>query len=350
MKVTCAHKFNGPLLIEEMPIPKPKKGEALVRVKACAISVGDINTILGKRKEYYGGEFKFPHVPGYQGAGIVEYATGDSDEWQKGDPVVINGLISCGVCEYCKAGLENLCKEHELIGIDSDTQGCYAEYVSVPTRNLFRLSENIPFEQAVMISEAGVIYHAYAKRTPDPSGFSVAIFGCGRMGPITVAVSRAFGADLILVVDRHPDRLELGKSAGADVLINSKEKDPLEAIWRVTGGEGVSVAMEMTGSEDMIVNAIRSVCINGSVFLIGIRAPVVLELPTYYKNVIQKENNIMGCLGKTTKEFRLTTEMVMNGKLDLSGIPIKVFPLDQISKAWKMAIERKTPERVVLSI
>jgi L-iditol 2-dehydrogenase len=151
MKVACAHEFNGPLLIEEMPAPKPKKGEVLVRVKACAITVGDINTILGKRKEYYGGEFKFPHVPGYQGAGIVEYAASNVKGWRNEERVVISGLISCGTCEYCQAGLDNLCPKHKLIGIDSGTQGCYAEYVSVPARNIFRLSENVPFEQAVMI-------------------------------------------------------------------------------------------------------------------------------------------------------------------------------------------------------
>lgn len=351
MKAARIYGFNGPLIIEEMVEPELKKSEVLVRVKACAIASGEFSVILGRRKQYYGGEFIFPHVPGYQGVGIVEEVFSDIQGWHKGERVIVNGLISCGKCEHCKEGLDNLCAEHKLIGIDSGTQGCFAEYVSVQSRNLIRLSENIPFEQAVLISEAGVIYHAYAKMKQDQlKSFSVAIFGCGRMGPITVGGSRAFGADFIIIVDRHTDRLELARKAGADVMINSLEEDPLEKILHLTNGKGVNVAIEFTGSEDMIVNAIRSTGHNGKVFLIGIRAPVVLQLPTYYKDVIQKENNIIGCLGKTSSEFRLTAEMVGSGKLNLSKIPIKIFPFNQIVEAWKMATERKTAERIVLSI
>jgi len=351
MKVARIYELNSPLILEEMVTPEPKKGEVLVRVKACAIASGEFAVILGRRKQYYGGEFEFPHVPGYQGAGVVEDASSDEQGWRKGERVIVNGLISCGKCGYCKEGLDNLCTEHKLIGIDSGTQGCFAEYVSVPSRNLIPLSENIPFEQAVLISEAGVIYHAYAKMKPDQlKSFSVAIFGCGRMGQITVGVSRAFGADFVFVVDRHTDRLELAKMAGADVMIKSLGEDPVETILRLTNGKGVNVAIEFTGSGDMIVNSIRSTGHNGKVFLIGIRAPVVLQLPTYYKDVIQKENNIIGCLGKTSSEFHLTAEMFGSGKLNLSRIPIKVFPFNQIAEAWKVATERKTAERIVLNI
>lgn len=145
MRAVRIHEHGGPEVLryeEDVPVPEPGPGEALLKVKACALNYLDIWV----RRGLPGIPPKLPHIPGSDVAGTVEELGPGVEGFGKGERVVINPGVSCGSCEYCRQGEDSLCDTFHLIGEHVD--GGYAEFVKVPARNLLRIPEGISFEEA----------------------------------------------------------------------------------------------------------------------------------------------------------------------------------------------------------
>ncbi len=210
-----------------------------------------------------------------------------------------------------------------MIGKHRD--GGYAEFIVMPARSVFRLPDEIPFEQgAIMMCSSATSLHALYKARLKP-GESVAIFGVGGLGLSAIQLARALGASEVFAVDIKPAKLRLAESFGA-VPINAAEREPVEEIRRLTGGRGVDVALELIGLPLTMQQAVRSLAIKGRAALAGITDKTFEVAP--YHEVLNKEAEIIGVSDHLAAELPVLIEWVRQGKLDLSRIITRTVPLD----------------------
>src|SRR4051812_25160526 len=239
--------FPGDRQVEvvERPVPKAGPGEALVRTRASAICRSDMSLYYGR--PIVGGEATSTGqiVPGHEPAGeVVAVGEGVTAIAPGGRGAVYLG-IGDGTCEYCRSGYLFLCPNWKCVGFDVD--GGDADYIVVPAGNCLPLPDSISFETgAVMTDMVGTQFDA--QRRLGVSGTdTVAVFGIGPMGGAGILVAKGRGARVI-AVDILESRLEQARGLGADETINSREENPVDRLRALTGGHGVDVAIDCSGS------------------------------------------------------------------------------------------------------
>ncbi|MFQ5482648.1 MAG: alcohol dehydrogenase catalytic domain-containing protein, partial [Nitrospinaceae bacterium] len=176
--------------------------------------------------------------------------------YKAGDMVSTESHIFCGRCHQCRIGEEHVCVDQKIIGISTD--GCFAEYVKLPAKELWKTdTDKIRPEVAAIQEPLGNAVHACSR--VDLRGKSVAVFGCGTIGLFSLLVARAMGAAFLVGVDPNPVNLQRAEALGADLILQvdreaargrpfDPDEDQVDAIRRQCRGEGVDVAMEMAGS------------------------------------------------------------------------------------------------------
>jgi threonine dehydrogenase-like Zn-dependent dehydrogenase len=351
MKAVRIHEHNGPISIEEIPIPEPKPNEVLVRIKTCAIARGDRLVWSGERAKLAGLKWEFPHTLGSSAAGVIEAVGSDIEGWTSGDRIIPYPFISCGKCGYCLGGRENYCRQFRCVGIESGLSGYMAEYVSIPASKLLRLPENIPFEQGPWLRTGGTSFCGLSLAYVKP-GFTVVNFGCGITGATSIPFFHLFGASLVISVDIVPERLEFARQLGADETVNANEEDPVAAIFRLTKGEGVDLAVEYVGQESTIIQAIRSTRKCGTVLALGLpKPPLVLNMQGLYTpEIVFKGIKILGHRAQTMNTLATVIDLTSKGKLDFSKFPVRVFSLEQFDEAWQTAMDPSTTGIVVVNM
>jgi threonine 3-dehydrogenase len=196
-----------------------------------------------------------------------------------GDIVSTESHIICGACYQCRIGDTHVCADDKIIGISED--GCFAEAVKLPAKALWRTDiERIRPEVAAVQEPFGNAVHACTK--VNLRGKRIAIVGCGTIGLFAVAVARAMGANYVIGVEPMENHAEMARRLGADVVLRPEKQangkphasDPelTERIRKLTDGVGVDVALEMTGINSSVNNAIHAVRRGGDVILFGLKS------------------------------------------------------------------------------
>jgi 2-desacetyl-2-hydroxyethyl bacteriochlorophyllide A dehydrogenase len=318
MKAVRLVKPGQPLEMQEVPVPRVGAKDVLVKVKAAGICRSDMHYRAGTSPVH-----PLPMTLGHEVAGVIEEVGPAVRNVKVGDRVCLHYLVTCGDCRYCAMGTEQFCTTGSMIGKYQD--GGYAEYIVVPSRNAVPLPDEIPFEQgAIMMCSSATSLHALNKARVKP-GESVAVFGVGGLGISAVQLARAFGALDVYAVDINADKLKLTESYGA-IPVNAHIADPVAEIRRLTGGQGVDVALELVGLPQTIEQAVHSLGVFGRAVLVGI-AEHPFELHSYH-DVIPKEAQIIGCSDHLLTELHLLIEWVRRGVLDLSSVITRTVPLD----------------------
>jgi threonine 3-dehydrogenase len=196
-----------------------------------------------------------------------------------GDIVSTESHIICGACYQCRIGDTHVCADDKIIGISKD--GCFAEAVKLPAKALWRTNiDKIRPEVAAVQEPFGNAVHACTK--VNLRGKRVAIVGCGTIGLFAVAIARAMGANYIIGVEPMENHAEMARRLGADVVLRPESRsgdqshlsDPelTAQIRKLTDGVGVDVALEMTGINSSVNNAIHAVRRGGDVILFGLKS------------------------------------------------------------------------------
>ncbi len=341
MRAVRLHRVGEPLSIDEVPRPTPKHGEVLVDIKASGVCHSDLN--------YRDGVGTVGHLPitlGHEIAGVVDQIGDGVEDFEVGDRVVVHYVLSCGRCQYCAVGKENLCERYAMIGKDVD--GGFAEYIAVPARNLVRLPEDLPFEQGAILGCAvSTPLHALRRADLRP-GESVIVYGVGGLGVHAVQLaSRVFGAGLVVAVDVAEYKLELARRLGADVVINPRYEDPVERVREETDGRMADVVLDLVGRRETIMRGIECVGRGGRMVLVGIGPEDITISP--YRTVIGREMNIIGVNDHLKSELYQLVDLIASGRLDLSASITHKLPLEEANKALEM-LEKKldNPIRIVL--
>ena len=304
--------------LHEVAVPAVGSRDVLVRVKAAGICHSDAHYRAGKSLVR-----PLPLTLGHEVAGVVEAAGAKVAQFKSGDRVCLHYLASCGDCTYCQRGTEQFCASGAMIGKFRD--GGYAEFVVMPARSVFRLPDEIPFEQgAIMMCSSATSLHALNKARLR-AGESVAVFGVGGLGLSAIQLAKVFGAREVFAVDIQPGKLALAEQFGA-VPVNATECEPVAEIGRLTGGRGVDVALELIGLPLTMRQAVQSLPIQGRATLAGITDKTFEVAP--YLEMLNKEAEIIGVSDHLAQELPQLIEWARRGALDLSKVITRTLPLD----------------------
>jgi len=344
MKAAIFKELGTPLVIGEVPKPEVNANEILMKVKATAICIADIYSIRGERP------LQLPHIMGHEAAGIVAEVGSEVRNFKPGDRILGNAIVTCKQCYYCKRDLEQLCENHKIIGTDSGTQGAYAEFYKLPAENIYLLPEEIPFDQATVItSPLASAYHGV--RIADiQKGDTVVVYGGGAIGYHAMLGALTYDDVRVFMVDTVDEKLELAKEAGAAAVINAQNEDTVDTINRLTDGRGAAVAIEAVGSLKTVNQAILSVRKAGRVILMG--APwekIVFEFENYRRDFLFKEIKITSSITNRKDEMNQLIELVRTKKIDLSRSVSMTLPFGKVNDGIEIVKNNfGNPIRVVM--
>jgi L-iditol 2-dehydrogenase len=323
------------LELVQMPTPEIGPHDVLVRVRACGICGSDVHGLDGKT-----GRRIPPLVMGHEAAGEVVEAGAQVHDLHPGDRVTFDSTVYCGQCFHCTRGEVNLCDNREVLGVSPGPyrrHGAFAEYVSVPRRIMYRLPDNLSYEQAALIEAVSVAVHAVGI-TPVRLGDTAVVVGAGMIGLLAVQAVKLAGCTRIIAVDPDESRLALGRQMGVTATVNPKNSDAAALIRDMTEGRGADVALECVGATDPIRTAIAAVRKGGAVTLVGNVAPDI-NLPL--QSVVTRQIRLQGSCA-SNGEYPACIALLSAGAIQVGPLISAVAPLEE-GPSWFDRLYRHEP-------
>ena len=244
----------GDYRLDEVDVPVPGPGGALVRVEAVGICASDLKCYHGAPK-FWGDESRPAWtetlvIPGHEFVGrVVQVDDEGRRHWgiELGDRVVSEQIVPCWTCFYCRRGEYWLCEPHDIYGFKRSTPGAMARYMVFPARALVhKISKDLPPAHAAFAEPLSCALHA-VERGRIAFDDVVVVAGCGPIGMGMIAGAVAKGAAKVIALDMSASRLAVASRCGAAVTINVGEEDAVEVVRELTGGRGADVYLEATG-------------------------------------------------------------------------------------------------------
>lgn len=311
---------TGKLGVREWPEPEAGPGEALVRLTRVGICGSDVHFVIdGTAKTAF-----LPIVLGHEPAGVVEALGPGTEGPPAGTRVGIVPLITCGECDRCLAGRTVLCRRRACLG--ADVQGCWADLVAVPARNLVEIPDSLSDELAAVATDSvATAFHAVSTRGGVREGSRVAVFGTGGLGLSAVGIARSLGASHVWAVDPREEARGWALETGADEAI-----PPDGAVERIAKAGGVDVALEFVGREATVESAVRSLDDGGRAVVVGVGYEKVSggRLMTF----VLREREVVAAYGAEPGEVRTAIAMLADGRLKLPRVVGDVIPLADVAE------------------
>ena len=310
------------LAITDSPIPELAANEVLIRVKSCGICGSDVHGFDGSS-----GRRIPPVIMGHEASGVVDSVGSAVTRFAPGERVTFDSMISCGNCRFCRRGAPNLCDERRVLGVsceDYRRNGAFAEFVAVPEHIVYKIPDNLPFDEAALVEPVSVAVHA-VNRTPVQLGDTAVVIGAGMIGLLTVQALRTAGCGRIIAVDLEDDRLGLARELGADDTLNSRQEDIPAAVIKMTNGLGADIAVEAVGADATVRMAVHSVRKGGAVTLIGNITPDV-KFPL--QSVVTREVSVLGSCA-SSNDYPACLELMGRGKIRVTPIISATVPLER---------------------
>jgi len=337
MKAAVVREFGKPLTIEELPVPVPGPGEALVKIFATGVCHTDLHAADGD----WPVKPSPPFVPGHEGAGVVAAVGPGVKGLKEGDPVGIAWLHdACGVCEYCLTGWETLCEQQHCSGYS--VNGTFAEYAIGAADYLARLPPRVDFASMAPILCAGVTTYKGIKETEAKPGEWIAISGIGGLGHIAIQYARAMGLHVV-ALDVTPEKLALARSLGAEIAIDAKQPDAAAEVVRLTGG-GTHGVLVTAVSPPAFAQALQLVRRRGTVALVGL-PPGDFATPIF--DVVLKRITLRGSIVGTRRDLAEAIAFAVDGKIQSH---IHKAKLEDINSVFTSLKAGQVDGRIVLDL
>lgn len=325
MKAVLFHQHGNLDVLQyaDFPTPEPRPGEVLVRLRAAALNRLD----LWVREGWQGIRLDYPHIPGADGAGEVAALGEGVEGWSVGDRVVINSNLSCGKCAYCQAGQDNRCDSWGLLG--ETRRGTYAEYVSVPARNLFPLPSDFDAHQA---AAAGLVFHTawhslITRGNLRPAETVLIVGASGGVNTACIQIARLAGAT-VYVVGSSAEKLARAEALGAHFLIDrSKDENWSRVVYQMTGKRGVDVVVDNVGTT--FPQSFRAARKGGRILTVGNTGGARFEIDNRF--VFARHLSLIGSTMGTLQDFTVVMSLVFDGKL--KAVIDQTFPLSEAAAA-----------------
>ncbi len=325
MKALVKAKKEEGIWMEDVPRPHMGVNDALIKIKQTAICGTDIH--IYNWDDWSKRTIPVPMTVGHEFVGVVEDVGSGVAGLKAGDRVSGEGHITCGHCRNCRAGKRHLCRN--TVGVGVNRTGCFAEYLSIPAVNVFKLPDNIPDEVAAFFDPYGNAVHTALSF--DLVGEDVLITGAGPIGCIAAAVCRHVGARHVVVTDVNDYRLELAKKMGASRAVNvtrTNIKDTMKDLGMV---EGFDVGLEMSGNMDAFRSMIDAMNHGGRVAILGI-PPSSGAID--WNQVIFKGLILKGIYGREMFETWYKMTAMLQSGLDITPVLTHRYPINDYQKAF----------------
>ncbi len=315
--------------LEELPIPSIGPTEVLIRVEKAGVCGTDAHIYHWDAWAQH--RIVPPVTVGHEFMGRVAAVGAAVRAVAVGDRVSAEGHIADLTCFLCRIGDAHICERVKIIGVDRD--GAFAEYISMPEYNVWPLDPAIPDEFAAVFDPLGNAVHTVM--AADVSTKSVAITGVGSIGLMAIPVARAAGAASVYAFDVNPAKLELAKRLGADAVFDSRSAGLVDEMKARTGGNGVDVLLEMSGSGAAIDMGLQMVRNGGRAALLGIPSDSIsINLA---ERIIFKGLTVLGINGRRMFETWYQTQaLVKSGRVDLRPIITHVLPFEEYDRAFEL--------------
>lgn len=328
MKALVYHG-NRDLRLESVPDPKPDQGEVLIHVDYCGICATDVEEYLygpvfisGDEPNPVTGK-KIPIISGHEITGSIQEVGRDVHNLAVGDRVILNGILTCKTCFWCRRGEPTQCPSMAAVGFNID--GGLAEYLSWPASQVIRLPYNVSSEQAALAEPSAVALHA-VRRSRLQLGETTAILGVGAVGLLAMQAAKAIGGK-VFAVDKRQMSLDLAKTLGADAVINSDETDAGQALRDLTGGVGPDVVIDAAGGKETPELAIKWARRGGRVVLVAI----YIQKPEFdFNGVVSTEVEVLGSLAYQQRDVEEVVRMLANDTLKTMPLISDRIRLDEV--------------------
>jgi propanol-preferring alcohol dehydrogenase len=302
---------GDPLQLDDVPVPEPGAGEVLVRLSVCGICRTDLHVVEGELERP-----KLPLIPGHQAVGVISRLGSGVTERSIGERVGVAWLQgTCGQCEYCRSGRENLCLRAQFTGYQVD--GGYAEYAALPAAFAYPIPSSFSDEEAAPLLCAGIIGYRALRLSGIQPGQRLGLYGFGASAHIAIQLARHWGCQ-VYVCSLKPSHQALARDLGAAWVGGASEAPPVS----------LHASIMFAPAGELVIPALRALQRGGTLALAGIHMSTIPPL--------QYDRDLFG-----ERVIRSVTANTRQDGLDLlreaAAIPIKPrtqrFPLDQANRA-----------------
>ena len=304
MKAAVVHAFGKDLTIDDVAIPTPGPGQALVKLITSGVCHTDLHAVEGD----WPVKPNPPFIPGHEGVGTV-IALGEGVTNISVGQLVGNAWLwsACGDCQYCNTGWETLCEKQENGGYSVD--GSFGQYMLVDAKFAAIIPDGADLVEVAPVLCAGVTVYKGLKMTEAKPGQWVVISGIGGLGHIAVQYAKAMGLR-VAAVDIADDKLALAKKHGAELVVNALKQDPIEVVQRVTGGaHGVLVTAVHPSAFGQAIHMSRR---GGTIVFNGLPAG---DFPASIFEIVLKGLTVRGSIVGTRQDLAEALEFYARGQI-----------------------------------
>ena len=336
MKAAVVREFGAPLVIEEVAVPRPGRGEILVEVAASGVCHTDLHAAHGD----WPVKPNPPFIPGHEGVGTIAAVGEGVTHVKEGDRVGVPWLYSaCGHCEHCLGGWETLCESQQNTGYS--VNGGFAQFTLADAGYVGRLPDSVGFVEIAPVLCAGVTVYKGLKMTDTRPGQWVVISGIGGLGHMAVQYARAMGLN-VAAVDVDDAKLELARRLGATVTVNAMKEDPASVIKREIGGaHGALVTAVSPKAFDQAQNMLRR---GGTLVLNGL-PPGDFPLPIF--STVLNGITVRGSIVGTRQDLQEALDFAAEDKV---AATVQTGKLEDINDIFGRMIDGKIEGRIVLDM
>ncbi|OJA13789.1 hypothetical protein AZE42_00520 [Rhizopogon vesiculosus] len=340
--------------IQLKPIPEIDADEVLVEVRKTGICGSDVHFLVHGRI----GDFvvENPMVLGHEAAGVISKVGSKVTNVKVGDRVAMEPGASCRKCEACKEGRYQLCPDI-VFAATPPTDGTLARYYRLPSDLAYPLPPNLSLEDGAMMEPLSVAVHAVSKLGALRSNQSVAVFGCGPVGLLCMAVAKALGASRVVAIDIVPSRLEFAKAYTATdtFLPPAVEKDESRMAFSIRnaqamkeklgiaerGPQAIDLVVDASGAEVSIQTGLRITKTGGTFVQVGMGNPnITIDMFV----VLSKELIVKGSFRYGAGDYPLAIALAASGKVDVKPLVSHRFPFNQAREAFETTRNGKSPD------
>ncbi len=327
MKALVKAKAERGIWMQDIDAPAVGHNDVLIEINRTAICGTDIH--IFKWDDWAQATIPVPLTIGHEfGGRIVEMGT-EVRGFAIGDRVSAEGHITCGVCRNCRAGRRHLCMNTSGVGVNR--AGAFAEYLSVPAFNVFKLPDTISDDMAAILDPLGNATHTALSF--DLVGEDVLITGAGPIGVMAVAIARYAGARHIVITDVNDYRLDLARKMGASRALNVTTESLDDTMRDLGMEEGFDVGMEMSGNPQAFRDMLRTMHHGGKIAILGIPPD---ETTIDWKEVIFKGLELKGVYGREMFETWYKMSSMLQSGLNIEPIITHHYPIDEFMAAFEL--------------
>jgi len=327
MRALVKAKPERGIWLENLEKPTIGHNDVLIKVHRTAICGTDIH--IYKWDDWASKTIPVPMAVGHEFAGEIVECGVEVKGYSVGDRVSAEGHITCGFCRNCRAGQRHLCMN--TVGVGVNRAGAFADYISVPAFNIFKLPDAISDDMASILDPLGNATHTALSF--DLVGEDVLITGAGPIGVMAVAIARYAGARHIVITDINDYRLDLAMKMGASIALNVTEGSIDQTMQDLGMDEGFDVGMEMSGNPTAFRDLLRTMHHGGKVALLGIPPE---ETSIDWTQVIFKGLTLKGIYGREMFETWYKMSSMLQSGLDIQPIITHQFPLEDFQEAFDL--------------